>query len=81
MIGTDGKKVVAGLASFQSTWPMVATSYIVMYKDPEDKAASKAAIDFLNYALENDTVAMALDYVPLTSAQKAEVKKITAEIK
>ena len=81
MIGTNGKKVVPGLAAFQSTWPMVATSYIVMYKDPEDKAASKAAIDFFKYALENDTAAMALDYVPLTAAQKAEVKKITAEIK
>ena len=81
MIGTNGKKVVPGLAAFQSTWPMVATSYIVMYKDPEDKAASKAAIDFFKYALENDTAAMALDYVPLTAAQKTEVKKITAEIK
>ena len=81
MIGTNGKKVVAGLAAFQSTWPMVATSYIVMYKDPDDKSASSAAIDFFKYALEHDTEAQALDYVPLTSAQKSEVKKTWATIK
>ena len=51
------------------------------YKDPEDKAASKAALDFFKYALEHDTEAMTLDYVPLTSAQKAEVKKIWSQIK
>lgn len=81
MIGTDGKKVVAGLAAFQSTWPMIATTYVVMYKNPDDKNASKEALKFFEYTFEHDVDAAALDYVPLTSAQKESVKKIWLDIK
>jgi phosphate transport system substrate-binding protein len=80
MIGTDGKPVAPSLKAFQTTWPMIATSYIVMYKDPEDKAASKEAIKFFEYGYANDKTAEELDYVPLTAAQKAEVKKTWASI-
>jgi len=77
MIGTDGKVAAPGIKSFQTNWPMVATSYIVMYKNPSDLAASKEAIKFFEYSYAHgDKQAEELDYVPLTSAQKAEVKKI-----
>jgi phosphate transport system substrate-binding protein len=81
MIGSDGKPVAPSLKAFQSTWPMVATSYIVMYKAPDDKAASKDAIKFFEYALEHDKDAEELDYVPLTAAQKSDVKKVWETIK
>lgn len=81
MIGKNNKKVVAGLAAFQSDWPMIATSYIVMYKNPDDKEASKQAVKFFEYCLEHDIDAQLLDYVNLTTAQKAEVKKILNSIK
>lgn len=81
MIGTNGKKTSPSLKSFQTTWPMVATSYIVMYKDSDDKAVSKIAIDFFQYALEHDSEAEGLDYVPLTAAQKSDNKKLFANIK
>jgi phosphate transport system substrate-binding protein len=81
MIGTDGKKVSPGLKAFQTTWPMVATSYIVMHKQNDDAAAVAIAKKFFEYGLAHDKDAEALDYIPLTAAQKADVKKILAEIK
>lgn len=80
MIGKDGKRVAANLKTFQDNWPLVATSYIVMYKNPDNKEASKEAVKFFEYALKRDNEAMALDYVPLTDAQKEEVKKILKSI-
>ena len=81
MIGKDGKKVSPGLKAFQTTWPMVATSYIVMYKESADPEAAKIAIKFFEYGLAHDKEAEALDYIPLTAAQKAENKKIWSQIK
>jgi phosphate transport system substrate-binding protein len=75
MIGTDGKKVSPGLKAFQTTWPMVATSYIVMYKDSVD-AAAKVAIKFFDFGLSHDKEAEQLDYIPLTAAKKTENRKL-----
>jgi phosphate transport system substrate-binding protein len=80
MIGADGKAVEPNLKSFQGAWPMIATSYIVMYKAPEDKKASADAIRFFEFAFAHDKEAEALDYVPLTAAQKAEDRKTFAQI-
>ncbi len=60
---------------------MVATTYIVMYKENDNAEATKAAIKFFEYGYANDKDAEALDYIPLTANKKAEVKKIWAEIK
>ena len=81
MIGRDGKKLDPGIESFKSGWPMVATSYIVMYVNPDDKAASKTAIDFFKFALEHDADAEALDYVPLSKAQREDVAKALTLVK
>ena len=81
MIGKDGKAVGASLKAFQTTWPMVATSYIVMPVESPDPAAAKVAIAFFNYSLAQDAEAENLDYVPLNAAQKAETKKALASIK
>lgn len=80
MIGTDGKAVAPDLKSFQSTWPMVATSYIVMPKASADPAAAKIALDFFAYGYAHDADAEALDYVPLTAAQKSESKKAWSQV-
>jgi phosphate transport system substrate-binding protein len=80
MIGTDGKKVSPGLKAFQTTWPMVATSYIVMHKQNDDAAAVAIAKKFFEYGLAHDKDAEALDYIPLTASQKAEVKKTLQNI-
>ena len=80
MIGTDGKAVAPDLKSFQSTWPMVATSYIVMPKASADPAAAKIALDFFAYGYAHDADAEALDYMPLTAAQKSESKKAWSQV-
>lgn len=81
MVGTDGKIVAPSLKAFKSTWPMVATSYIVMAKQSADSKGAKIAIEFFNYGLANDAEAEALDYVPLNAAQKAETQKVLSSLK
>lgn len=80
MIGTDGKVVAPSLKAFQSNWPMVATSYIVMPKASADPAATKIALEFFAFGYANDKLAEDLDYVPLTASQKTESKKIWSQI-
>ena len=81
MIGTDGKRVSPGIKAFQTTWPMVATTYVVMYKENEDKDAVKKAVEFFKFTFTRDKDAEDLDYVPLNETQKSEVNKILTSIK
>ena len=76
-IGT--KNVRAGKESFQSKeWPIADPTYIIMHKNTNDPAASKAALDFFSWAFTNgDAAAEALDYVPISDE---EVNKIKIDI-
>lgn len=70
------KGIQPSKATFQSgTWPITAPTYIIMYKQPVDAAASKAALDFFAWAYANgDAMADELDYVPLSASVKTDVK-------
>jgi phosphate transport system substrate-binding protein len=47
-------------------WPIAATNFILMYKQPKDPKRSQDALDFFKWALEGgQPQAQALDYVPL----------------
>ncbi|ALZ86047.1 phosphate ABC transporter substrate-binding protein [Pseudomonas oryzihabitans] len=47
-------------------WPITATTWIVMYKEPKNEERSKVAFDFFKWSLENGQKdAAALDYVPV----------------
>jgi phosphate transport system substrate-binding protein len=47
-------------------WPIAATNFILMRRQPRDAAAAKAAQDFFRWAWANGAAqARALDYVPL----------------
>jgi phosphate transport system substrate-binding protein len=47
-------------------WPITATNFILMYKQPKDPARAKAALDFFRWSLEHGQAqAQALHYVPL----------------
>ena len=76
-IGT--KNVRAGKESFQSKeWPIADPTYIIMHKNTNDPAASKAALDFFSWAFTNgDAAAEALDYVTISDE---EVNKIKIDI-
>ena len=51
------------------SWPIAASVFILMYKQPKNAAQSKEAIDFFKWALEDGASdAKALNYVPLPPA-------------
>lgn len=53
-------------ASGPDAYPITATTFIIMYKQPKNAAQSKAAIEFFKWALEKgQPQAQSLDYVPL----------------
>ena len=48
------------------SWPITATTYIIMYKQPSDPAASAETLKFFKWAYANgDDMAKSLVYVPL----------------
>ncbi|MFO1247670.1 MAG: phosphate ABC transporter substrate-binding protein PstS [Alphaproteobacteria bacterium] len=48
------------------SWPITATTFVLMYKAPADQAASAEALKFFKWGLEKgDQLALSLDYVPL----------------
>ncbi|SDH80544.1 phosphate ABC transporter substrate-binding protein PstS [Pseudomonas panipatensis] len=49
-----------------SAWPITATTWIIMYKQPKNAEQAKAAFDFFKWSLENgQQQAASLDYVAL----------------
>ena len=57
-----------------NAWPLTATTFILLPKQPKDKAKSDAAIAFFRYALQKGQAqANELDYVPLPAALVQQV--------
>jgi len=50
----------------EQAWPITATTWAVLYKQPKDAQRSQTAFDFFKWSLENGQAqAQSLDYVPL----------------
>ena len=50
----------------EASWPVTAATFILMRKEPTDKAASAEAIKFFKWAFANgDKIAEDLDYIPM----------------
>jgi phosphate transport system substrate-binding protein len=66
-----------------NSWPVTTASFILMYKDPADKAASQEALKFFSWAFKNGKkLAVDLDYVPLPDAVTAQIQsKVWSQIK
>ncbi len=66
-----------------ASWPVAATNFILMYKQPKDAKRSQDALDFFKWALENgQPQAAELHYVPLPKPLVAQVEAYWAsEIK
>ncbi len=59
----------------ENSWPITATNFILMYKQPKKAASAKDARDFFRWVYANgDAQAMALDYVPLPDALVQQVE-------
>ncbi|MCD9033035.1 phosphate ABC transporter substrate-binding protein PstS [Luteimonas sp. Y-2-2-4F] len=59
----------------EQAWPITATNFILMHKEPRNRAGAAAARDFFRWVYANgDAQARALDYVPLpdTLVQRIE---------
>lgn len=65
------------------SWPITAATFILMHKEPADKAASKEALKFFSWAFKNGAkAAEELDYIPMPeSVVKLIEKTWSADIK
>jgi phosphate transport system substrate-binding protein len=65
------------------SWPIVASTFILMHKEPTDKAASAEAVKFFGWAFaKGDKMAEDLDYIPMPeSVVKLIQKTWSADIK
>jgi phosphate transport system substrate-binding protein len=64
----------------EKSWPITATNFILMYKQPKNAAGAKNAKDFFTWAYANgDASAKALDYVPLPDALVDQVEAYWAQ--
>ena len=66
-----------------AAWPITGASFVLMYKDPVNKAASKDVLKFFTWAFKDgQQLALDLDYVPLPDAlTKAIAAKVWSQIK
>lgn len=64
------------------SWPITGASFILMYKNPTDKAMSQEALKFFDWSFKNGKqMALELDYVPLPDAlTKAIADKVWTQI-
>jgi phosphate transport system substrate-binding protein len=58
------------------SWPITASVFIIMYKQPKNAATAKAAKNYFDWVFANgDAQAKKLDYVPLPAPLVAQVKQ------
>ena len=64
------------------SWPITASTFVVMHKEPKDAAATTEALKFFNWAFKNGTKeAEALDYIPIPAKVVTLIdKEINASI-
>jgi phosphate transport system substrate-binding protein len=66
-----------------AAWPITGASFVLMYKEPTNKAASKDVIKFFTWAFKDgQQLALDLDYVPLPDALTTQIaSKVWSQIK
>jgi phosphate transport system substrate-binding protein len=69
-------------AAGAESWPISTASFILMYKNPDDKAQSAEVLKFFDWAFKNGkTMALDLDYVPLPDSLTSEIRsKVWSQI-
>ncbi|WP_108508688.1 phosphate ABC transporter substrate-binding protein PstS [Polynucleobacter acidiphobus] len=79
--GTDWAKI-PGMGTFitnapgATSWPITGASFILMYKDPANKARSAEVIKFFDFAFkEGNKMAAELDYVGMPNATTDFIRK------
>jgi phosphate transport system substrate-binding protein len=60
-----------------TSWPMTAATWILVYKQPTDPAATGEALKFFSWAYKNgDKMAEELDYVPMPDKVVGDIEKM-----
>ncbi|WP_174221114.1 phosphate ABC transporter substrate-binding protein PstS [Polynucleobacter necessarius] len=79
--GTDWSRI-PGMGTFitnasgANSWPITGASFILMYKNPENKANSAEVLKFFDFAFkEGKKMALDLDYVPMPDASTDFIRK------
>lgn len=69
-------------AKGKDSWPISTASFILMYKEPADKAQSAEVLKFFDWAFKNGkTAAIDLDYVPMPDAVTEQIRsKVWSQI-
>ncbi|HTO60125.1 MAG TPA: phosphate ABC transporter substrate-binding protein PstS [Bradyrhizobium sp.] len=58
------------------SWPIVASTFILLHKDTTDKAAAQDALKFFKYSFEKGAkMAEELDYIPMPDAVIKQIEK------
>jgi phosphate transport system substrate-binding protein len=67
----------------EASWPITAATFILMHKEPADKAASGEAVKFFKWAFaKGDKMAEELDYIPMPEPVVKLIEKTwSSEIK
>jgi len=61
------------------SWPITAATFILMYAQPQDKAATTEALKFFKWAFDKgDKMAEDLDYIPMPETVTAKIEKTWA---
>ena len=59
-----------------TSWPISTASFILMYKQPADKAASAEALKFFDWSFKNGKkMALELEYVPLPDSLTKQIRE------
>jgi phosphate transport system substrate-binding protein len=60
----------------EASWPITAATFILMHKEPTDKAASAEAVKFFKWAFaKGDKMAEELDYIPMPESVVKLIEK------
>jgi len=80
--GVPGMGISMVNAKGDSSWPISTASFILMYKDPANKAESAEVVKFFDWAFKNGKkLAADLDYVPLPDSLTDQIRsKVWSQI-
>ena len=69
-------------AAGATSWPISTASFILMYKQPTDKAAAAEVLKFFDWSFKNGKqMALELDYVPLPDSLTNDIRtKVWSQI-
>jgi phosphate transport system substrate-binding protein len=74
-----GYGVILANQAGDASWPMTAATWILVYAQPQDTAATGEALKFFHWCYKSgDELAQALDYVPMPDKVVADVEKTWA---